>query len=486
MVKNVCIVHFNTPELTSAAIKSIKRVTPDCNITVFDNSDSKPFPKTDGVQIIDNTKSQVIDFKEFLDRYPDRLRTTANDWGSAKHCYTVQKLWDYFPDGFVLMDSDIIVKKDFSCFFDESVAFSGEEHCNPKNVHKLVPRLLPFICWINVKMCRENGVRYFDEKRCWKLGPSKNPHDWYDTGASFLEDCKKISLPSKQIKIFEYIEHLGSGSWIGTPYKAWLEKHKNYYEDMKTEDKQKDKYLVVIPYFAGGAQGREIEYAVAGWRKHFKEPYLIVVVGDYNPVVDTGDDIIHIKCERVGPQTYENYRTHIDFVKKFRAVRKEFPDSKGFIFVADDCYAVNDFDFWDVACLKQNGNSIIVPDLLSPWNREKNKTKTLLKNEGYPTRNFVTHLPLWYDWDKLEAMFDKYDMDHNSYILEDIYFNMYYPTRIPASLHIDHDNFKCGVYRKNPRLNYIENAFKTKIWIQNSVEGWIPYLDERLAKYYDL
>ena len=254
----------------------------------------------------------------------------------------------------------------------------------------------------------------------------------------------------------------------------------------KRETDISGKYLVVIPFFAGGAQGREIEYAVAGWRRHFKEPYQIVVVGDHHPVVDTGDDITWLECGRVEGQKPENYRPHIDFVKKFRLVHKKFPNTKGFIFVADDVYAVNNFDINDIMVLKQNGNSLVVGDVRSPWEREKLKTIKKLESEGYPTRNFTTHLPVWFDWDKLESMFDKYDMDNNSYILENMYFNIYYQDRIPAPLHIDHDNFKCGVYRPNPRMNYIHNAFKTKIWIQNSVEGWTPALDKILANYYGI
>ena len=55
MEKNVCIVHYNTPVLTEAVIKSIRKRTPDVHITIFDNSDRYPFRKTDDVDIIDNT-----------------------------------------------------------------------------------------------------------------------------------------------------------------------------------------------------------------------------------------------------------------------------------------------------------------------------------------------------------------------------------------------------------------------------------------------
>jgi len=497
MDKNIVIVHFNTPELTTATVLSIRKHSPDCSITIFDNSDRLSFPQMDGVRYIDNTKGQIIDFDEFLSRFPKKT-ATQNNWGSAKHCYSIQKLWDFFPGGFVLMDSDVLVKRDISVFFDGEVAYFGE--CG-RSADFHMMRLLPYICWINVPMCREYGIRYFDEKRSWKLRPKVK---LYDTGASFLEDCEKSGLRFKQVKIDDFIEHFGCGSYKNKDYRQWLEKHKELYDMEETKPKTKtkakaaatpavkpqpkpteDKYLVVIPYFAEGAQGRELEYAVAGWRRHFKEKYQIVVVGDYNPVVDTGEDITFIKCERVPEQPEKNYRPHIDFVKKFKAVRKAFPESKGFIFVADDCYAVNDFDIYDVKVLKQNGNALKVDlNRHSGFERDKKKTVDLLRREGYHIRNFTTHLPTWIEWDKLEALWEKYDMENESYIFEDLYFNIYYPNRIPLQLHIDYDNMKCGVYRRNPRIHYIERAFRTKIWIQNSVEGWIPELRQMLEDYY--
>ena len=63
MKKNVAIIHFNTPELTEAAILSIrKHGGEDYEVTVFDNSDARPFTKKmAGVTVIDNTLGQVID-----------------------------------------------------------------------------------------------------------------------------------------------------------------------------------------------------------------------------------------------------------------------------------------------------------------------------------------------------------------------------------------------------------------------------------------
>lgn len=255
-----------------------------------------------------------------------------------------------------------------------------------------------------------------------------------------------------------------------------------------TSPKKKfDKVLVVIPFCSAGAQGRELEYAVAGWRKHFKENYMIVIAGEDHPVTKTGDDICCVPSKRVEPKE-GMYRQHLDYVSCFKKVRKAFPDSKGFIFVADDVYAVNDFDLSDVKLLKMQSAQIAYENF--PFNGsfpgDKSRTRATLLKAGLPIRNFTTHLPQWFEWDKLEALWEKYDMENTSYIFEDLYYNTYYPTRVPLQLDIFWDNLKCGVYRSNPDYAVIRRAFKTKIWIQNSEVGWTPKLDELLRDYYKL
>ena len=67
-VIQIAIVHFNTPELTEAGILSLRKHGGAAwPVTIFDNSDRKPFKKKmKGVKVIDNTKGQVIDFDKFL------------------------------------------------------------------------------------------------------------------------------------------------------------------------------------------------------------------------------------------------------------------------------------------------------------------------------------------------------------------------------------------------------------------------------------
>lgn len=490
MEKRVCIVHYNTPELTRAAIRSIFQHTPDCKVTVFENSDKNPLPPIDGVTVLDNTKGQLIDFAAFLAKYPERQNTLSAN-GSEKHIASVDYLFDVYPDGFLLLDSDVLVRSDLTPLFDETVAWVGEEE--QQNFRAQI-RVAPYLLWINVPMCRKYGIRFLHEKQIFRL--SHNGPPWYDTGASFYWDCKNACLPVRQIPLYKYIIHFGSGSWGKKPGEVlkFLDHYKSLYcmeEPIKktkktTKLKADDRILVVIPYCSAGAQGHELEYAVAGWRMHFKENYLIVLAGENHPVTETGDDIICIESERVPPKAGQ-YRQHLDYVSCFKKVRAAFPNSKGFVFVADDCYAVNDFDMTDIMLLKQKADDM-GGNLYSAngWQRDKAKTRALLVKEGYPTRNFTTHIPQWFEWDKLEALWEKYDMENESYVFEDLYYNIYFPTRIPLQLHIDHDNFKCGVYRSNPRLEYLTRALQKQIWIQNSPEGWIPALEKVLQYHYGI
>ena len=228
MEKNVCIVHFNTPELTRATIRSVWKHTPDCKVTVFDNSNSLPFGQMDGVAVIDNTKGQLLDFKEFLSHYPHR-EPSPNRWASAKHSKTIDFLFRFFPHGFVLLDSDILVKKDISDLFDDRCLFVGKIREGGGDRNNRNPRLLPFLCWINSGMCLDNGIRFFDGRRSWKLHRG-GPDTWYDTGGSFLQDCLASGLPVRNVDIDDYMVHFYGGSYKNKDWRAWLDQYRELYE----------------------------------------------------------------------------------------------------------------------------------------------------------------------------------------------------------------------------------------------------------------
>lgn len=221
--RNVAIVHYNTPKLLEAAISSLMKHTPGCHVYVFDNSDKKPFTtKNPNVEIIDNTKGQLIDFEKELEAYPDKkdVDLKKSNYGSAKHSMSVEKLMEIIPDGFVLMDSDVLIQEDIKAFFNKDVACVGAE-----DIKHNVPLLMPFLCWLNVPMLREKDIHYFNGEKMWALS-EREPDCWYDTGAWLLEEVRRNNLPVNYVNIWQFVKHFGHGSWRGN-----TEKVKNWLKD---------------------------------------------------------------------------------------------------------------------------------------------------------------------------------------------------------------------------------------------------------------
>jgi hypothetical protein len=188
-----------------------------------------------GVKVIDNTKGQVIDFEQFLSLYPDRNRQLgvwkSSVWGSAKHIVTVQKLWELLPDGFILVESDTLVKRDITELWKEQYSFCGYVQKNQNGNRFKVPRILPMLCYMNVPKLTKEGARYFDPDRCWALKADANLRgNWFDTGACLLDDVLRMRprLKGLHVDIRLFIEHYGGGSWHQGDLQrqsAWLKQH---------------------------------------------------------------------------------------------------------------------------------------------------------------------------------------------------------------------------------------------------------------------
>ena len=219
--QTIAIIHYNTPELTEACIQSIRKTGCDWPILLFDNSDKHPLKKRfAGVKRIDNTKGQVINFDALLAEYPDKCWDMAklSNYGSFKHIVTVQKLWELLPDGFILVESDVLIKRDIRTLWREEFASVGRIQWKQPGNPFDIPRMLPWLCYINVPLLTANGARYFDPLRCWALqaGGRKRKGNWYDTGAAMLEDIirtKPQLVARNLLDLDTYYVHYRGGSW---------------------------------------------------------------------------------------------------------------------------------------------------------------------------------------------------------------------------------------------------------------------------------
>ena len=232
MKYNFVTVNFNTPELVDALIKSIYKNSgipkEDINIIVFDNSDKRPF-KSDDVIVLDNTKGQIIDFEKWLSTFPNKIdrKKTRNNYGSDKHCYTIEWLIHHIPGGFLLLDSDVLIKKPVKSFFNNKLPYVGYiEHYKKKKYHC---RLLPYMCYLNTDFIVFNDIKYFDNKKNWSL--QKDSPKKYDTGAAFISNLSKYKISGQNIPITNYILHLANSSWKKDleSQKQWLNENRLYY-----------------------------------------------------------------------------------------------------------------------------------------------------------------------------------------------------------------------------------------------------------------
>lgn len=269
---NILIIHYNTPELTSACIKSINHYNKDVKIYVFDNSDKAPFINYfDNVEIIDNKKGQIINFDEELRKYPNRRKSLGkySRYGSFKHCISVDKCFDIINDNFILMDSDILVKCNLSGLYDESCIFSGEVKkwsWNRVIDGKVAPshnRVDPRLCFINVKMAKEHGIRYYDEQHMVGLYYKDLDSDSWDTGCWFYE--RSIGLKHKDIEMDKYMIHFGGGSYSinGTKCKMSKEKWLSENKELWFYTEGKKKRNVIYTCVTGGYDALEEPKAVS-------------------------------------------------------------------------------------------------------------------------------------------------------------------------------------------------------------------------------
>lgn len=232
---NIAIVHYNTPLLTECLVRSINKFTPNCQIYVFDNSDDFPFVyRQENITYFDNTKGQYINFDKFFQKYPTKTPRywAANKCASARHCISIQKCIELIDDNFILLDSDVLLKKDITPVFDEGMMFVGEVG----HAHNSYERVFPWFCFINVNKMKEHGIAYFNDQ--YILGLNTNEKcDWYDTGAYFYKQAK--DFPHRKVRSADYVEHFTSASWNGaqTTLKRneFLNKHANLYLDNSDE-----------------------------------------------------------------------------------------------------------------------------------------------------------------------------------------------------------------------------------------------------------
>ena len=236
-------------------------------------------------------------------------------------------------------------------------------------------------------------------------------------------------------------------------------------------DKDKPEYLVVIPYKASEAQGNELYLAICGWLKHFKEHFRIVIVGDKpkdlnHELPKNVSEIVHL------PHTCQTENPPLDIVAKLQEVIATYPEYPGLILTNDDIYPVNDFDITEVKLLKSDGTLTDRKSTGNLYAENRAKTLKLLQAEQLSVYDYGCHTPVYFEATKFLELVEKFNLTESACLITSLYFNYFYPNRIPVKLELEYDNLKAGVYRQNANLARLQEIKSRKIWINNSVSGW--------------
>lgn len=310
MNKKVVIVNYNTTLLTQCCIKSVNKFTPGCKIYVFDNSDKEPFVNIfENVEVIDNTKGQIINWNTWKEKYVGKKKTagTHNNYASAKHCFTVEKCMELFNDNFVIIDSDALVKKDFSELYDDRFIYVAET--NYQVGMKLI-RVIPFVCFINVKLCKERDIHFFNEIYMHGLGNGKG--DNWDTGAYFYEACKNEK--HKEIKYSDYVVHLGNGSWVNKNVTDWVNKYKNFWEDESVIKKKVNKKVVYTCISGNYDTLQDPEFVTEGFDYIcFTDQSFTSKVWEIKPIPEELNGLSQVKRQRNIKINAHKYLSDYDF-----------------------------------------------------------------------------------------------------------------------------------------------------------------------------
>lgn len=240
---NICIIHYNTPEMTECLIKSINKYVKRSRIFIFDNSDKNVFSyRQPNIVYFDNTKGQFINFdNELVYNYIPLKNGTAylNNYVSFRHCISVQKCIELINDNFILLDSDVLIKQDISSIVNDEMIFVGsiEEKENS------IPRVLPYCLYINVNLCKQHEISFFNEN--YMHGLTSAFSNKYDTGAYFYKEAKEYN--HNIIDINNYIIHYKAGSWLEDakkyikyeqiPPEMWLNNNRKYWSNEKRKNK---------------------------------------------------------------------------------------------------------------------------------------------------------------------------------------------------------------------------------------------------------
>lgn len=251
-------------------------------------------------------------------------------------------------------------------------------------------------------------------------------------------------------------------------------------EEILPEETAKPMVAIVIPYLKKKAQGNELLYAIRSIAKHFEQDdYMIVVIGDKEDWF--GDDILHIDHTCIGdnPQA--------DVIDKMKHILADERIPEGFVWSNDDIYFVKPTTLTDIQVLKVAGN-LIDDGSTSLYNRNRIRTINLLKKHGCPTKNFATHMPVFFLKEKMVEVFEGIpEMSSQGLLMSSLYFNLQFPKAPVVTHDWKKDKWALRVVSKlatEEKKQAFRQLIKSKHFLNHSEAGYSALLMDWVARQF--
>jgi hypothetical protein len=176
-----------------------------------------------------------------------------------------------------------------------------------------------------------------------------------------------------------------------------------------------DAVQFVWPYWHGGANGDELRWSIRSVISHFEGQAKITIVGDrpewwQGHVIDT---------PRIQQTANWPFR---DMLNKMQVIATHREIDSHFVWMMDDVYLIRPVTLAEIQLPRAYGWA---DNRQNSWQRRKSNTMACLAREGKTQYDYATHLPHHAEQDKLQWLFDRYNLAENTMLWEVLYGNWF-------------------------------------------------------------
>ncbi len=179
---------------------------------------------------------------------------------------------------------------------------------------------------------------------------------------------------------------------------------------------------IFYPYFEQAATWQELRYSLRSIEKNFLFDFQVWIVGDLPPWIRPGSVrfIEHNRIEGIP----EN--TTYDAITKLLLFCNHADTCLHFIRMYDDIYVLEPVDFPYVCQYKAMYPFEKIPVRFGIWWEQLKRSVEAVRQRGFPGWNTETHLPEFFNKEKIRWVVDVYQALEKRLLTSTLYFNTFY------------------------------------------------------------